>query len=67
MKRVAWDAKVQHAWRRFLRFMVVVEESTDRDFVTPLYRRLEALERETDELRGRLAQASVPGAERAAG
>ena len=41
--------------------------TTDRDFVTPLYRRLEALERETDELRGRLAQASVPGAERAAG
>jgi hypothetical protein len=67
MKRVAWNAKVQHAWRRFLRFMVVVEESTDRDFVTPLYRRLEALERETDELRGRLAQASAPAAEKVAG
>ena len=66
MKTVAWNSKVQHAWSRFLRFMVVVEESTDRDFVTPLYRRLEALERETDELRGRLAEASAPDAEKVA-
>jgi hypothetical protein len=67
MKTVAWTTKVQHAWSRFLRFIVLVEESANRDFVTPLYRRVDALERETEELRGRLAQASASDAGKATG
>jgi hypothetical protein len=38
----------------------------DADFVTPLYRRLDALEREVEELRGGPARATVEDAKRAA-
>jgi hypothetical protein len=63
MKTVAWTTKVQHAWSRFLGFIVLFEESMDGDFVAPLYRRVDALERETDDLRGKLARAFASDAE----
>jgi hypothetical protein len=67
MKTVAWTTKVQRAWSRFLRFVVMIEESMNKDFVTPLYRRVDALERETEELRGKLARASASEAGKVAG
>jgi hypothetical protein len=67
MKTVAWTTKVQQAWSRFLRFVVLVEESMNRDVVTPLYWRIDALERETEELRGRLARVSASAEGKAAG
>jgi hypothetical protein len=67
MKAVAWTTKVQRASSRFLRFIVMIEESMSRDFVTPLYRRIDSLEREIEELRGRLARASASNAGKAAG
>jgi hypothetical protein len=50
-----------------LRFVVLVEESMNRDVVTPLYWRIDALERETEELRGRLARVSASAEGKAAG
>jgi len=48
-----------------LRFVALIEQSMDRDFVTPLYRRLDALEREAEELRGGSAHTAAANAKRA--
>jgi len=64
MKTVAQTTNRRSAWNRFLRFVAVIEESTDRDFVTPLHRRLDALEREVEELRA--ARTTAADARRAA-
>jgi hypothetical protein len=66
MKTVARTTNGQSAWNRFLRFVTVIEQSMDRDLVTPLSRRLEALEREVEELRGGSARATAADAKRAA-
>jgi len=66
MKTVAWVTNAKNAWNRLLRFVALIEQSMDRDVVTPLYRRLDALEQETEELRARLACATAPDAERTA-
>ena len=60
MKTVAWITNARNAWKRFLRFISLIEESMDMDVVTPLYGRLDALEQETEELRARLARATAP-------
>ena len=61
MKTVAWITNAKNAWNRLLRFVALIEESMDGDVVTPLYRRLDALEHQTEELRARLARASDAG------
>jgi hypothetical protein len=66
MKTVARITNGQSAWSRFLRFVTLIEQSTDRDVVTPLYRRLDALEREVEQLRGGTARATAAEARRAA-
>ena len=66
MKAAAQVTNGQGYWNRFLRFVTLIEQSMDRDFVTPLYRRLDALEREVEELRGGPARATVEDAKRAA-
>jgi len=66
MKTVARITNGQGAWNRFLRFVALIEQSMDADFVTPLYRRLDALEREVEELKGGSARATAADAKRAA-
>jgi hypothetical protein len=66
MKTVAWITNPKNAWNRLLCFVALVEQSMDRDVVTPLYRRLDALEQEAEELRARLACATAPDAGRTA-
>lgn len=66
MNTIAWMANAQNAWSRFLRFIIVIEESMDRDFVTPLNRRVDALEREIQELRVAAARAAAASSEKIA-
>ena len=66
MKTVAWITNPENAWNRLLRFVALIEQSMDRDVVTPLYRRLDALEHQTEELRARQACAAAPDAGRTA-
>jgi hypothetical protein len=66
MKTVARITNGQSAWNRFLRFVTAIEQSMDSDFVTPLYRRLHALEREVEELRGGSAGATAADTKRVA-
>jgi hypothetical protein len=66
MKTVARITNGQSAWNRFLRFVTSIEQSMDSDFVTPLYRRLDALEREVEELRGGSARTTAADPKRAA-
>jgi hypothetical protein len=61
MKTVAWITNAKNAWNRLLRFVALIEESMDGDVVTPLYRGLDALEHQTEELRARLARAPDAG------
>jgi len=66
MKAAAQVTNGQGYWNRILRFVTLIEQSMDRDFVTPLYRRLDALEREVEELKGGSARATAADAKRAA-
>lgn len=66
MNTVAWISNARTAWNRFLRFIILLEESMDKDFITPLYRRVDALERQNEELRRRLACTIAANAEKAA-
>ena len=66
MKAAVQVTNGQGYWNRFLRFVTLIEQSMDRDFVTPLYRRLDALEREVEELKGGSARTTAAGAKRAA-
>ena len=66
MKTVAWITNAKNAWKWPLRFVALIEQSMDRDVVTPLYRRLDALEQETEDLRARLACTTASDAGRIA-
>ena len=66
MKTVAWITNVRNVWNQFLRFIILMEEAMDRDVVTRLYHRLDALEQQTEELRARLACATAADAGRIA-
>ena len=67
MKDVAWTKNPESAWNRFLRFIAVIEESMDRDLVTPLSRRVDALEREIEELGDTAARNAAISSKRVAG